>query len=169
MANFAGCVGQAGYVDRIRTLPPDHFGHVVSGPVEFDLTLSDLARFVEQVRSAQRSTSAGSVRIGIEAAGHYHWALASTLRGSGFDVVELNPYHVKVVRAQLGQARLKTDLRDCLAMVELLVRGQGWPLHRADGAIAEQRALVATDVGRLLQQGFWEARSIPWPMSHSPG
>jgi transposase len=30
-----------------------------------------------------------------------------------------------------------------MAMVELLVRGQGWPLHREDGAVAEQAALVA--------------------------
>ncbi|MFB9904196.1 hypothetical protein [Allokutzneria oryzae] len=27
---------------------------------------------------------------------------------------------------------------ELLAMVELLVRGRGWPLHRHDGAIAEQ-------------------------------
>jgi transposase len=81
--------------------------------------------------------------VGIEAAGHYHQALAVTLRDKGFDVVELNPYQVKIARAQLGQARIKTDLRDCMAMVELLVRGQGWPLHRQDGAVAEQVALVS--------------------------
>ena len=163
MENFAGGVGQADYMDRIRGLPPqrclvvpvdvgkrsamtliaDHFGHVVSGPMEFHLTLSGLTQFVGAVTTTQQRTSAASIRVGIEAAGHYHWALATTLRRRGFDVVELNPYHVKMARAQLGQARLKTDLRDCLAMVELLVRGQGWPLHRTDGAIAEQLALVA--------------------------
>jgi len=160
---FAGGVGQAGYMDRIRALTPqqclvvpvdvgkrtammlvaDHFGHVVSGPVEFALTTSGLAKFVDVVVRAQQRTAAGSVRVGIEAAGHYHWALAATLRAGGFDVVELNPYHVKMARAQMGQARLKTDLRDCLAMVELLVRGQGWPVHRRDDATAEQAAMVA--------------------------
>jgi transposase len=161
--NFAGGVGQGEYMNRIRELPPqrclvvpvdvgkrsammliaDHFGRVVSGPFEFGLNSSGVTAFVNKVAATQEGSAAGSVRIGIEAAGHYHWALASTLRGKGFDVVELNPYHVKTARAQLGQARLKTDLRDCLAMVELLVRGQGWPLHRKDGAIAEQAALVA--------------------------
>lgn len=58
-------------------------------------------------------------------------------------MVELNPYQVKMARVQLGQARTKTDLRDCLAMVELLVRGQGWPLHRQEGAMAEQVVWVA--------------------------
>src|SRR5262249_7826734 len=58
-------------------------------------------------------------------------------------VVELNPYQVKIARTRLGLARIKTDLRDCMAMVELLVRGQGWPVHREDGAVAEQAALVA--------------------------
>lgn len=61
----------------------------------------------------------------------------------GFDVVELNPYQVKTARVQLGQARVKTDRRDCLAMVELLVRGQGWPLHGNDGPVAEQAVWVA--------------------------
>jgi transposase len=163
VANFAGGVAQSSYVDRIRGLPPqrclvaavdvgkraamglvaDHFGQVVAGPVEFDLTRSGLAKFIAMVTAADRSAQAGSVRVGIESAGHYHQALASTLRSRGFDVVQLNPYHVKLARAQMGQARVKTDLRDCLAMTELLARGQGWPLHREDGAAAEQLASVA--------------------------
>lgn len=98
---------------------------------------------MEAVEAVARRTVSASVRVGIEAAGHYHQALASSLRGEGFDVVELNPYQVKIARAQLGQARVKTDLRDCMAMVELLVGGQGWPWHWEDGAVAEQAALVA--------------------------
>lgn len=124
-------------------LVADHYGQIVGEPFEFTLTVSGVDRFVAIVAAAEAQTSAGSVRVGVEAAGHYHRALASTLRGEGFDVVELNPYQVKTARAQLGQARTKTDLRDCMAMVELLVRGQGWPLHRHDGAVAEQAALVA--------------------------
>jgi hypothetical protein len=83
------------------------------------------------------------VRIGIEAAGHYHRAIASQLRERGFDVVELNPYQVKLARGQMGNAMVKTDLRDCMAMIELLVRGQGWPLRAGEAATAEQRAWVA--------------------------
>ena len=74
MRQFAGGVGQAGYMDRIRALTPeqclvvpvdvgkrtammlvaDHFGHVVRGPVEFKLTTSGLAKFVDVVVRAQQ-------------------------------------------------------------------------------------------------------------------
>ena len=86
------------------------------------------------VTAAERSANAGSVRFGIESAGHYHRALASTLRAEGSTSCELNPLPREARPSPAGPGALKTDLRDCLAMVELLVRGQGWPLHRADGA-----------------------------------
>jgi transposase len=158
VASFAGGVAQAGYVDRVRDLAPqrclvvpvdvgkrtamslvaDHYGQIVAEPFEFDLTVSGLDKLVAVVAAAGERVSAQSVRVGVEAAGHYHQALATSLRGKGFDVVELNPYQVKLARVQLGAARMKTDRRDCMAMVELLVRGQGWPVHRQEGAMAEQ-------------------------------
>jgi transposase len=124
-------------------LVADHHGQVVGELFEFDLTVSGVARFMDVVGDVERRIGAQSVRIGVEAAGHYHRSVATTLECNGFDVVELNPYQVKTARVQLGQARVKTDLRDCLAMVELLVRGQGWPLHRHDGPVAEQAVWVA--------------------------
>jgi transposase len=162
VASFAGGAAQAGYVARVRDLAPqrclvvpvdvgkrtamalvaDHYGQIVGEPFEFGLTVSGVDALTTAIDRVAGRVAAGSVRVGIEAAGHYHQALAVTLRDKGFDVVELNPYQVKIARAQLGQARIKTDLRDCMAMVELLVRGQGWPLHRQDGAAAEQAALV---------------------------
>ncbi|WP_018789084.1 IS110 family transposase [Micromonospora sp. CNB394] len=163
MASFAGGAAQAGYVDRIRDLAPqrclvvpvdvgkrtamalvaDHYGQIIDAPFEFDLTVSGAGQLVATITATRQRVGAESVRVGVEAAGHYHQALAATLRSSGFDVVELNPYQVKMARAQLGAARVKTDVRDCTAMVELLVRGQGWPLHRQDGAMAEQLVWVA--------------------------
>jgi transposase len=163
VASFAGGAAQAGYVARVRDLAPqrclvvpvdvgkrtatalvaDHYGQIVGEPFEFGLTVSGVDALTTAIDGVAKRVAAGSVRVGIEAAGHYHRAVAATLRDKGFDVVELNPYQVKIARAQLGQARIKTDLRDCMAMVELLVRGQGWPLHREDGAVAEQAVLVA--------------------------
>lgn len=161
--SFAGGVAQAGYVGRVRDLAPrqclvvpvdvgkrtamalvaDHYGQIVVEGFEFDLTVSGVGKLVAVIADAAQRVTASSVRVGVEAAGHYHQALASTLRGKGFDVVELNPYQVKLSRVQLGAARMKTDLRDCMAMVELLVRGQGWPVHRQEGAMAEQVVWVA--------------------------
>jgi transposase len=117
----------------------DRNGELVGAPLEFDLTVTGRERLVARVGlGGRRVGGALNVRVGVEAAGHYHRALATSLHAGGLDVVELNPRAVKLARSQLGQAKVKTDLRDCLAMVELLVRGQGWPLHRVDGACAEQ-------------------------------
>ncbi len=78
----------------------------------------------------------------METAGHYHQGLVAALRRRKF-VVELNPFHVKTARAQRGRAGIKTDERDCMAMIDLLVQGKGWPLHRGEGAMAEQLAWAA--------------------------
>jgi transposase len=163
MMTFAGGRAQADYVARVRGIPPeqclvvpidvgkhsavslvaDHEGRVVHHPITFPMTATGTRTLVSAAGAAERATSAASVRFGIEAAGHYHRVLASTLHASGLDVVELNPAAVKLARSQLGQARVKTDVRDCLAMVELLVRGQGWPLHRHDDQVALQAMWVA--------------------------
>lgn len=163
MARFAGGLAQADYVSRIRQLPPqqclvvpidvgkrsaaavitDHHGQIVQDLFEFDLTIAGTSKLVTTVAAAEHRVGALSVRAGIESAGHYHRALATTLRDKGFDIVELNPYHVKMARIQMGQSRMKTDLRDCLAMAEVLVRGQGWGPHSQDGPIAEQRLWTA--------------------------
>lgn len=159
MVRFVGGAAQAGYVDQVRTLDPDqclvvpvdvgkrsamglvanHHGEVVADPVEFALTRSGTEQLLKVVADAESRTGAKSVRIGVEAAGHFHRALCWELDHRGFDVVELNPHAVKLARGQVGAMRLKTDVRDCFAMVELLTRGQGWPFHRqADGVVSQQ-------------------------------
>lgn len=163
MTEFVGGRSQAEYMTRVRDLPQkkclvvavdvgkrsamgliaDHCGQIFGEPVDFELTLPGASALEHAVRSAARHSDAASIRIGIEAAGHYHRSLAARLRDRGFDVVELNPYQVKLARGQMGQARTKTDLRDCMAMIEMLIRGQGWPLRASEESTAEQRAWVA--------------------------
>jgi transposase len=163
MMTFAGGRAQADYMERVRGIPParclvvpidvgkrsavslvaDHEGRVVHDPIIFPMTATGTRTLMSIAAAVERDRVAASVRFGIEAAGHYHRVLASTLHASGLDVVELNPAAVKIARSQLGHARVKTDVRDCLAMVELLVRGQGWPLHRHDDQVALQTMWVA--------------------------
>jgi transposase len=167
---FSGGRAQADYVTRLNGLPAqrclvvpidvgkrtavsliaDHDGRVVRDAFSFPLAVSGTEVFMRAVGETDRALDAGSVRIGIEAAGHYHRVLASTLHACGLDVVELNPAAVKTARTQLGQARVKTDVRDCLAMVELLVRGQGWPFHRHADQIALQTMWVGHRRRKLL-------------------
>ena len=163
MAKFVGGMAQAGYVDRVRGLDParclvvpvdvgkrtalamvaDHHGEVVGDRLEFELTRSGTDRLVGVLERARQQRCAESLRVGVEAAGHFHQALCSELNRRGLDVVELNPRAVKLARGQVGAMRLKTDLRDCFAMVELLTRGQGWPFHRHIDTIVSQQLWVA--------------------------
>jgi len=119
---FAGGRSQADYMARVRGLPPeqclvvpidvgkhtavslvaDHEGRVVQDPMTFRMTATGARALMSAAVDAERVASAGSVRFGIEAAGHYHRVLASTLHASGLDVVELNTAAVKVACAQLG-------------------------------------------------------------------
>lgn len=87
MTSFAGGAAQAGYMARVRDLAPqqclvvaidvgkhaamalvaDHYGQIVGEPVEFTLTVSGVERFVATVAAAERQTSAGSVRVEVQA------------------------------------------------------------------------------------------------------
>lgn len=160
MSRFVGGIAQAQFVAQVRDLPreqclvvavdvgkrtalaliADHFGMVIGQPVPFTMNEVGLGALTSRIHAATREASAVSVRVGVESAGHYHQGLVAGLSRRGFDVVELNPFHVKTARAQRGQAGIKTDERDCMAMIDLLVRGQGWPLHRGEDAMAEQLA-----------------------------
>jgi len=127
---------QAEYVSRIRGLDrerclavpvdvskrsgtaliADHCREVVIAPFEFDLTELDVATLLMVTHEHAARVEAGRVRFGVEAAGHYHGGLVTTLDVAGRDVVELNPAIVKDARGRIGQRRVKTDMQDCLAM-----------------------------------------------------
>jgi transposase len=97
----------------------------------------------QQLQDATTQRGALSVRIGVETAGHYHRLIVSRLAAAGHDVVELNPAHVKAVRSQHGQRRLKTDLRDAAAIVELVMTGRGRAPQQRDAALVEQSVFAA--------------------------
>jgi transposase len=163
MSRFVGGLAQAQYVARVRDLPrdrclvvavdvgkrtalaliADQFGMVIGPAVPFGMDEVGVGVLTTRIAHAVGRTCAVNVRVGVETAGHYHQGLVAALRRRQFDVVELNPFQVKSARAQRGQAGIKTDERDCMAMIDLLVRGQGWPLHRGEDAMAEQLAWAA--------------------------
>jgi transposase len=103
----------------------DHRGEIVGDALVFPLTQPGALLVEQQLQDATLQRGALSVRIGVEPAGHYHRLVVSRLAAAGHDVVELNPAHVKAVRSQHGQRRLKTDLRDAAAIVELVMTGRG--------------------------------------------
>jgi transposase len=163
MGRFVGGELQGEFMQRLRGIDPgrclvvpvdvgksmamslvaDHFGEIVTTPFEFDLTETGVAELIEVVSQAERSRAAVVVRVGVEAAGHYHRTAVARLRKAGLDVVELNPGAVKQARAQQLLRALKSDARDLGAMAELLTRGAGRPPEQRDQALSTQVAWTA--------------------------
>ncbi len=123
-------------------LVADHYGEVVAPPFEFALTETGFTTLASAIARAEAERNAEIVRVGVEAAGHYHRTLVARLRAGGFEVVELNPAAVKEARSQQLLRRLKSDARDIGAMAELMIRGGGRaPALRTD-ALGTQAAWV---------------------------
>lgn len=167
---FIGGSQQSQYVEKTRGLDPsrclaagidvgkyealclvaDHRGEVVGQPLTFPLTEVGALALERCLDEAGRERSAVSVRVGVETAGHYHRTIVSRLVAAGLDVVELNPAHVKAVRAQQGSRRLKTDLRDAAAIVDLLISGGGRAPQQRSAALVEQLVWAGLRRRRIL-------------------
>ena len=92
------------------------------GPIDFPMTATGLDQVIIKTAAV---LPAGLIRVGVEAAGHYHRPLASAAVWPGWQVVELNPAHVSEQRRVMGRRRIKTDALDLEAITELLLAGRG--------------------------------------------
>lgn len=90
------------------------------------------------------------VKVGIEAAGHYHRPLlAPASWPPGWELLELNPGHVTEQRRVLGKRTIKTDAIDLEAMTELLLAGRGLPVRASDTVLTELTAWSAHRTSRV--------------------
>jgi transposase len=103
------------------------------GPVEFPVTVSGVGGVLSSARTVLPD---GLVRVGVEAAGHYHRPLL-TGWPAGWEVVTLNPGHVAEQRRVMGRRRVKTDVIDLEAITELLLAGRGTPVSEPPAAVVE--------------------------------
>jgi hypothetical protein len=86
----------------------------------------------------------GLVRVGVEAAGHYHQRMiAAGVWPQGWQVLELNPAHVTAQRRVNGSRGGKTDRIDLTAIADLLLAGRGAPVIVGDAPLLELQAWVA--------------------------
>jgi transposase len=112
------------------------------GPVEFTMTASGLRDVT--AKAAQVVPAGAVVRVGVEAAGHYHLPLAApSAWPAGWQVVGLNPAHVSEQRRVAGRRRVKTDAIDLEAITELLLAGRGVPAGARDAVLVELAAWAA--------------------------
>jgi len=108
--------------------------HRLLGPLSFSMTAPGVSSVITK---AQAVVPAGVIRVGVEAAGHYHRPLATPTVWPGWEVVELNPAHVTEQRRVMGRRRVKTDAIDLEAITELLLAGRGTPVTASVAALGE--------------------------------
>ena len=118
------------------------------GPVDFAMTAPALAAVLERI-CAERP--AGAVKVGIEAAGHYHRPLlAAAVWPAGWQLLELSPARVAEQRRVQGRRRVKTDAIDLEAITELVLAGHGVPVTARAAAITELTGWAAHRSRRVL-------------------
>ena len=111
------------------------------------MTGPSLARVVAEIVAVLSMDAV--VRVGIEAAGHYHRPLLDARWPVGWEVLELNPSHVTEQRRVLGKRTIKTDVIDLQAMTELLLAGRGHPIRDRSLVLGELTAWSAHRTGRV--------------------
>jgi transposase len=117
------------------------------GPVEFAMTCGDLAATVRRVGAVV--TPCAQVKVGVEAAGHYHRPVLDYRWPAGWEVLEFNPAHVAEQRRVAGRRRVKTDAIDLEAITELVLAGRGQPVVAAQTVFGELGAWAAHRTRRV--------------------
>ena len=112
--------------------------HRLVGPSEFAMTGPALV--AAAARAAAVVPSTGRVKVGVEAAGHYHRPVLDHRWPDGWEVLELNPAQVAEQRRVQGRRRIKTDVIDLEAITDLVLAGYGRPVADRDVVIGEVSA-----------------------------
>jgi transposase len=109
--------------------------HRLFGPADFAMTAPALAAVLQRVGAV---LPPAPVKVGVEAAGHYHRPLlGSVVWPAGWEVVEVSPARVAEQRRVQGRRRVKTDAIDLEAITELVLAGHGVPVTARSGAVVE--------------------------------
>ena len=122
----------------------DFTGELLARPFEFPMTMAGVRLLVERVQLATSGRAVRLVRVGVEAAGHYHQPLVSTgVLPANWQLVQVNPTQVASQRQLAGRRRLKTDALDLVAISDLLRAGHGVGHRVLASALGELAGWVA--------------------------
>jgi transposase len=122
----------------------DFTGELLARPFEFPMTMAGVRLLVERVQAATRGRMVRLVRVGVEAAGHYHQPLVSAgVLPEEWQLVQVNPTQVASQRQLTGRRRLKTDALDLVAISDLLRAGHGAGHRVLASALGELAGWVA--------------------------
>jgi transposase len=122
----------------------DFTGSTLAKPFTFSLDRCGVGVLVARVLSA--APNATLIRVGLEAAGHYHLPLAGGSLPAEWELRILNPGHVATQRRVNGQRGVKSDQIDLCAIGDLLLAGRGVrapgfadPIQTLSGWVAHRR------------------------------
>jgi hypothetical protein len=122
----------------------DFTGELLARPFEFPMTMAGVRLLVERVQAATRGRMIRLVRVGVEAARHYHQPLVSAgVPPEEWQLVGVNPTQVASQRQLTGRRRLKTDALDLVAISDLLRAGHGAGHRVLASALGELAGWVA--------------------------
>lgn len=126
----------------------DEKRHRLFGPIDFAMTRSGLDSTLTRIKELVPADV--GVKVGVEAAGHYHQPLMKPSSWpSGWELVELNPAHVTEQRRVQGRRRVKTDAIDLEAITELVLVGQGSPVSERAVVLGELTSWVGHRARRV--------------------
>ena len=109
--------------------------HRLLGPINFAMTAPAVSAVLDRVCEV---LPAAAVKVGVEAAGHYHRPLlVAGVWPAGWEVLELSPARVAEQRRVLGRRRVKTDAIDLEAITELLLAGHGVSVTARTAAVID--------------------------------
>jgi transposase len=122
----------------------DFTGELLARPFRFAINRAGIAELIGRVAVATAGRPVGLVRVGIEAAGHYHRPLLGPeVFPAGWQLVQVNPAQVAAQRQVAGRRGVKTDPLDLVAISDLLRAGHGAEYAQPDPVVAELAAWVA--------------------------
>lgn len=142
----------------------DFTGATLVKPFEFGLDRRGVSELVTRVRAAVPAT-VSLVRVGLEAAGHYHLPLVGGALPSEWELRLLNPGHVAMQRKANGRRGVKTDRVDLVAITDLVLAGRGtvapafadpvmtlsgWVAHRRRRSLVRRRTIQQLPALALL-------------------
>jgi transposase len=120
----------------------DFTGATLVKPFTFDLDRRGVGMLVERVGKVLPDTVA-LVRVGLEAAGHYHLPLAGGILPPDWELHVFNPGHVAAQRRVNGKRGVKSDQVDLTAIADLVLLGRGRPAPVYAEAIQDLSGWVA--------------------------
>jgi transposase len=122
----------------------DFTGELLARPFEFPMTLAGVRLLVDRVQAATHGRAVRLVRVGVEAAGHYHQPLTSAgVLPADWQLIQISPAQVAAQRQLTGRRRLKTDALDLVAISDLLRAGHGASHRVLASALGELAGWVA--------------------------